>query len=59
MVTARAIMRLVRQTLLVIFITLVLAEIAFRIYNYINPSFVSTTINENAVRSYLRGGERC
>jgi SGNH hydrolase-like domain, acetyltransferase AlgX len=40
MVTAKAIVRSIRQTLLIVLITLVLAEITFRIYHYINPSFV-------------------
>ena len=40
MVTAKAVLRSIRQTFLVILITLVLAEITFRIYHHINPSFV-------------------
>jgi len=40
MVTATVVLRSIRQTLLIILITFVLAEIAFRIYHYINPSFV-------------------
>ena len=40
MITARAALRSIRQTLVIILTTLVLAEIAFRIYHYINPSFV-------------------
>jgi lysophospholipase L1-like esterase len=40
MVTKKAVLRSIRQTVLVVLITLVLAEVAFRIYHYINPSFV-------------------
>ena len=36
----RTLGRITRQTLLVLLITLVLAELAFRLVNYVRPSFV-------------------
>ena len=43
----KTVWRVTRQTLLVLLITLILAEIAFRFYNYVHPSFIfyDTTYN--------------
>ena len=46
----KTVWRVVRQTLLVLLITFVLAEIAFRFYNYIHPSFIFYDSSYNRFR---------
>ena len=46
----KTVLRGLRQTFIILLITFVLAEVAFRVYNYVHPSFIFYDSSYNRFR---------